>query len=70
MVVIGHAAYTGSNAQRVHRSAHGAVIDLVRRGIQPQRARAAINAAIARPHSTEVLVNTARRCVVEVRCIP
>lgn len=68
-IIIGHAAYTSSNAQRVHRCVHGAVIDLVRRGIQPKRARAAVNAAVARPNSTEVLINTARRAVVEVRCI-
>jgi hypothetical protein len=46
---------------RVHGTTHGAVMDLIRRGVDRHVARAKVTAAISRPYGWEVL-----RCRSEV----
>lgn len=60
-IFVGHGAYSGANALRVHGTTHGAVMDLIRRGVDRTVARAKVTAAISRPYGWEVV-----RCRAEV----
>lgn len=52
---VGHHAYRGDNALRVHASTHGAVIDLVRRGVPGRQARAIVERVAEEPSRWEVI---------------
>lgn len=52
---VGHSAYRGDNALRVHASTHGAVIDLVRRGVPGDQARAVVERVAEQPSRWEVI---------------
>ena len=52
---VGHHAYRGDNALRVHASTHGAVIDLVRRGVPGRQARAIFERVAEEPSRWEVI---------------
>jgi len=60
-ILVGHGAYSGANHLRVHGTTHGAVMDLIRRGVDRTVARDKVTAAISRPYGWEVL-----RCRSEV----
>lgn len=65
--VVGHGAYCGANHCRVHGTTHGAVMDLIRRGVDRKVARAKVNAAMEYPypHVTMTTANGLR--VIELR---
>jgi hypothetical protein len=64
---VGHHAYRGDNALRVHTSTHGAVIDLVRRGVDGRVARQVIEEVAASPWGWRVIsFGAARSRLVEV----
>ncbi len=54
-LVVGHSAYRGDNGLRVHASTHGAVIDLVRRGVPGDQARAVVERVAEQPSRWEVI---------------
>lgn len=62
---IGHPAYHGVNALKSHKNKHGAVLDLIDRGVPPTIARNTINRAIASPREP-FLCNTKHHWVIEV----
>lgn len=64
---VGHPAYSGSNRLKIHATTHGAVIDLIKRGVPATVARAKVNEAVGPhyPHITCTCDKTTRD-VVEI----
>jgi len=65
-IIVGHGAYRGANALRVHRTTHGAVIDLIRRGVDRAVARTKVTEAADHPYQHTTMRTTNGAEVVEV----
>lgn len=65
-IFVGHGAYKGANHLKVHGTTHAAVMDLIRRGVDRNEARAKVTAAVSRPYGWEVLSVRRGAEVIEV----
>jgi hypothetical protein len=66
-IFVGHGAYSGANHLRVHGTTHGAVMDLIRRGVDRALARDKVTEAVGKypyPHVTMTTRNGAE--VIEI----
>lgn len=67
-IIVGHGAYSGANACKVHGTTHGAVMDLIRRGVDRHTARAKVTEAVTHPYP-HITMRTANGVhVIEVGC--
>jgi hypothetical protein len=65
-IFVGHGSYSGANALRVHKTTHGAVIDLIRRGVRRDTAREKVNQATAYPYPHITMTTANGLQVIEV----
>lgn len=65
-IIVGHGAYRGANALRVHHTTHGAVMDLIRRGVDRMVARKKVTEAAGNPYQHTILSTKNGAEVIEV----
>lgn len=68
-IAVGHGAYRGANHLRVHSTTHGAVIDLIRRGVDRTLARAKVTEAVTQYPPRHITMTTSNGAVIELRRI-
>jgi len=65
-IIVGHGAYRGANACRVHGTTHAAVMDLIRRGVDRTVARKKVNEAMGYPYPHVTMTTADRLHVIEI----
>lgn len=69
-IAVGHGAYRGANHLRVHGTTHGAVMDLIRRGVDRHVARAKVTEAVTKYPYRHITMTTSNGAeVIELRRI-
>ncbi len=61
---VGHPSYSGANHMRVHGTTHGAVMDLIRRGVDRTVARAKVTELVTEYPASDITMMTENRAEV------
>ena len=61
---VGHPVYSGANAMKIHGTTHGAVMDLIRRGVDRKVARAKVTELVTSYPASHITMMTANRAEV------